>query len=123
MSSLRSPRFRFDVPSGLGVGQSTTFDLKTGMAGQFAPLNSIEVQNFSTQRLIVSAGDAQLIIAPNSAYAAQIFGLNRVTVANNGVTATDADVNIIVWQDVTGDMCLISQTLGVPMNKVVKGEY
>lgn len=123
MSSLRSPRFRFDVPSGLGVGQSATFDLKTGMAGQFAPLNSIEVQNFSTQKLTVSAGDAQLIIAPNSAYAAQIYGLNRITVANNGVTATDADVTVIVWQDVTGDMCLISQTLGVPMSKVVKGEY
>lgn len=123
MSSLRSPRFRFDVPSGLAVGASATFDLKTGMSGQFAPLNSIEVQNFSTQKLTVSAGDAQLVIAPNSAYAAQIFGLNRVTVANSGVTATDADVNIIVWQDVTGDMCLISQTLGVPMSKVVKGEY
>ena len=123
MSSLRSPRFRFDVPSGLGVGQSATFDLKTGMVGQFAPLNSIEVQNFSTQKLSVSAGDAQLIIAPNSAYAAQIFGLNRVTIANSGVTATDADVTVIVWQDVTGDMCLISQTLGVPMSKVVKGEY
>lgn len=123
MSSLRSPRFRFDVPSGLAVGQSVTFDLKTGMPGQFAPLNSIEIQNFSTQKLVVSAGDAQLIIAPNSAYAAQIYGLNRVTVANNGVTATDADVTVIVWQDVTGDMCLISQTLGVPMSKVVKGEY
>ena len=123
MSSLRSPRFRFDVPSGLAVGQSVTIDLKTGMPGQFAPLNSIEVQNFSAQKLIVSAGDAQLVIAPNSAYAAQIYGLNRVTVTNGGVTATDADVNIIVWQDVTGDMCLISQTLGVPMSKVVKGEY
>ena len=123
MSSLRSPRFRFDVPSGLTAGSSATFDLKTGMSGQYAPLNSIEVQNFSTQKLTVTAGDAQLVIAPNSAYAAQIFGLNRVTVTNSGVTATDADVNIIVWQDVTGDMCLISQTLGVPMNKVVKGEY
>lgn len=123
MSSLRSPRFRFDVPSGLAVGASATFDLKTGMPGQYAPLNSIEIQNFSTQKLVVSAGDAQLVVAPNSAYTAQIFGLNRVTVTNIGVTATDADVNIIVWQDVTGDMCLISQTLGVPMSKVVKGEY
>lgn len=125
MVPFRSPQFRHTFESGISSGLSANWNIgaENSSTGVYQPFNSCICQSFCRMNIKLLLGDKQYLIPPNSTVTIPSFGINNVTVVNMGSEATDGEINITVWNDLTADMCLISQVTGIPIEKVMRGEY
>lgn len=107
--------FQFDVAA-LAVGETHVIDLRERENGKYVDLSpagydSVEVQNVSTEPLIVRINEHNTLSVPgNTTQSLSLSGMYRFDITNEGSGATDAgDVSVEVLKEPFGDDQLARQ--------------
>ncbi len=122
---LSSPVFEYTIPEGLAAGARYTenLELVADTTAEYAPFNSLIVDNFSTKTIKVGYGAGHYVyIRGNSLAEIQQNGIRSFSVENIDSTATDAFIVCYVQKKVTADIALESLARKIPVERLMGGK-
>ncbi len=122
---LSSPVFEYTIPEGLAAGARYTenLELVADTTAEYAPFNSLIVDNFSTKTIKVEYGAGHYVyIRGNSLAEIQQNGIRSFSVENIDSTATDAFIVCYVQKKVTADIALESLARKIPVERLMGGK-
>ncbi len=122
---LTSPIFEYEIPIGLAAGGRYTknLELVAETTGNYAPFNTLTVDNFSTKTLKVEyAAGHYVMLRGNSLVAIEQQGIRSFTITNTDpANATDGIVMIYVQKRVTTEIALESIARKIPLETLMQG--
>lgn len=122
---LSSPVFEYTIPEGLAAGARYTenLELVANTTAEYAPFNSLIVDNFSTKTIKVEYGAGHYVyIRGNSLAEIQQNGIRSFSVENIDSTATDAFIVCYVQKKVTADIALEALARKIPVERLMGGK-
>jgi len=122
---LTSPIFEYEIPIGLGPGASYTKNLEmvAETTGDYAPFNTLIVDNFSARTLKITYGAGHYImLRGNSLAEIDQSGIRSFTVTNTDIAnATDQIIMVYVQKRVTAELALESLARKIPLDDLMRG--
>lgn len=106
---LKSPPFEYEIPVGLAAGAVHTenLELVANTTAEYAPFNSIVIDNFSAQTVKLLYGSGHYVyVRGNSMAEIEQNGIRSFTVENVSSVQTDGIIVVYVQKKVTADICL-----------------
>ena len=122
---LTSPVFEYTIPEGLAAGARYTenLELVADTTAEYAPFNSLIIDNFSTKTIKVEYGAGHYVyIRGNSLAEIQQNGIRSFSVENIDSTATDAFIVCYVQKKVTADIALEALARKIPVERLMGGK-
>lgn len=122
---LTSPVFEYEIPAGLPPGGVYTknLELVAETTGDYAPFNTLTVDNFSTKKLRVDyAGGHYVIVRGNSMAEIDQPGIRSFSLTNLSDTPTDETVMVYVQKRVTAEIALESIARRIPLEELLRGQ-
>ena len=122
---LTSPIFEYEIPAGLAPGGVYTenLELVSKTVGNYAPFNTLTVDNFSTKTLRVDYGAGHyVLVRGNSLVEIDQPGIRSFSVRNTDSTnPTDAVIMVYVQKRVTTEIALESIVRRIPIEDLLEG--
>lgn len=123
---LTSPIFEYEIPAGLPPGGVYTknLELVAETTGDYAPFNTLTVDNFSTKTLRVDyAGGHYVLVRGNSLVEIDQPGIRSFSITNTDSTdPTDAVIMVYVQKRVTTELALESIVRRIPIENLLQGQ-
>lgn len=122
---LTSPVFEYTIPEGLAGGARYTenLELVASTTAEYAPFNSLTVDNFSTKTIKVEYGAGHYVyIRGNSLAEIQQNGIRSFSVENIDSTPTDAFIVCYVQKRITADIALEAIARKIPVERLMGGK-
>jgi len=122
---LTSPIFEYEIPAGLPPGGVYTknLELVAETTGDYAPFNTLTVDNFSTKKLRVDyAGGHYVLVRGNSLVEIDQPGIRSFSITNLSDTPTDETVMVYVQKRVTTEIALESIARRIPLEQLLRGQ-
>jgi len=119
---LTSPPFEYVIPKDLPAGGRFTknLDMVVGSTGDYAPFNSIVIDNFSAQTIKVSYGDSHFVyVRGNSMAAIEQNGIRSFSVENKGAAPTDNFIVVYIQKRITTGLALEAMVRKIPIEKLM----
>lgn len=121
---LTSPVFEYTIPRGLATNARYTknLELVADTTAEYAPFNSLIVDNFSTRTVKVEYGAGHYVyIRGNSVAEIQQNGIRSFSVENVDSSATDEFIICYVQKKITPDIALESLARNIPIERLMGG--
>lgn len=122
---LTSPIFEYTIPTGLAAGARYTenLELVANTTAEYAPFNSLVVDNFSTRTVKVEYGAGHYVyIRGNSLAEIQQNGIRSFSVENVDSAVTDGFIICYVQKKITPDIALEAMVRKIPVERLMGGK-
>jgi len=121
---LTSPVFEYTIPSGLATNARYTknLELVADTTAEYAPFNSLVVDNFSTRTIKVEYGAGHYVyLRGNTLAEIQQNGIRSFSVENVDSSSTDEFIICYVQKKITPDIALESLARNIPVERLMGG--
>ncbi len=119
---LTSPPFEYNIAAGLAAGAVHTenLELVANTTAEYAPFNSIVVDNFSAQTIKLEYGSGHYVyVRGNSMAEIEQNGIRSFTVQNTSGVQTDGIIVVYVQKKITADIALEAMARKVPVESLM----